>query len=68
MTSADEIRTAAIKLRALATGAAEGSGNSTWKATRHHANQPNSGFTALNRRQAPPQRRRRCWPPPPRPT
>ncbi|GHH30096.1 hypothetical protein [Streptomyces rubradiris] len=47
MTPADEIRTAAEKLRALATAAADNSGSSTWHATRHFPDQPDSTFTTL---------------------
>lgn len=47
MTPTDEIRTAADKLRALATAAADNSGSSNWHATRHFPDQPDSTFTTL---------------------
>ncbi|QLJ01497.1 hypothetical protein HZZ00_10995 [Streptomyces sp. NEAU-sy36] len=47
MTPAEELQTAADKLRALATAAADDSGNSNWHTTRHFPEQPNSTFTAL---------------------
>ncbi|QLJ06811.1 hypothetical protein HZZ00_37930 (plasmid) [Streptomyces sp. NEAU-sy36] len=47
MTPADEIRTAASKLRALATAAADDSGSTAWHTTRHFPEQPDSTFTAL---------------------
>ncbi|MFJ6667450.1 hypothetical protein [Streptomyces sp. NPDC091383] len=47
MTPADEIKQAATKLRALATAAAENSGNPDWTATRHFPTQPDSTYTTL---------------------
>lgn len=47
MTAADELRTAAQKIRTLATAAANDSGNTAWKASRHFPDQPNSTFTTL---------------------
>jgi hypothetical protein len=47
VTPTAEIRTAAKKLRALATAAADNSGSSNWHATRHFPDQPDSTFTTL---------------------
>jgi hypothetical protein len=47
VTPTAEIRTAAQRLRALATAAADNSGSSTWHATRHFPDQPDSTFTTL---------------------
>ncbi|MFF6966237.1 hypothetical protein ACFY9G_23080 [Streptomyces anthocyanicus] len=47
MNPADELRTAAEKIRTLAAAAADDSGNTIWKATRHFPDQPDSTFTTL---------------------
>ncbi|MBZ6102756.1 hypothetical protein [Streptomyces olivaceus] len=47
MTPADELRAAADKIRQLATAAADDSGNTAWKASRHFPDQPDSTFTTL---------------------
>jgi hypothetical protein len=46
-TPTDELCTAADKLRALAAAAADDSGNTIWKASRHFPDQPDSTFTTL---------------------
>jgi hypothetical protein len=47
MNPADELRTAATKLRAHATAAADNSGSPHWHATRHFPDRPGSDFTSL---------------------
>lgn len=47
MTAADELRTAAEKLRTRAAAAAEDSGNTTWHASRHFPELPHTTYTTV---------------------
>ncbi|MEU2180253.1 hypothetical protein [Streptomyces thermolilacinus] len=48
MTPADELRTAAEKIRAAAAAAAETSGSTTWRAERHFTHQTAADYTHLS--------------------